>query len=331
MNKVTTKSRILFLMRYLFDHTDDEYSVTTAELKEELNKNGFAVTDTRTIRNDIEMIRNAGFDIIVTEKAGTSTRYNFGERGFEKAELRILLDAVESSFSLSPEKTEQLKAKLKDLAGQINVERLNIHDDASRKFKTRNNQVMYIVHRIMEAIQSDKRIRFKYGSVGSNDENGFFPESTTEVVSPCGTIWHHDRYYMVAFSEKRNKLEGYRIDWMGVPEVIDVHRSPIASVSSVRECFQRIDRVCDGAVWNVALRYKQEFAQTALEWFGERLVVKAAGEGYFDVVVPTVLSNPFFSWVFVNSRNIKITGPDHVLNLYRQLLTDALNQTNEPL
>lgn len=318
-------------MRYLFDHTDDEYSVTTAELKEEMNKNGFAVTDTRTIRNDIEMIRDAGFDIIVTEKAGTSTRYNFGERGFEKAELRILLDAVESSFSLSTEKTEQLVAKLRGLAGQINVERLNISDDASRKFKTRNNQVMYIVHRIMEAIQNDKRIRFKYGSIGSNDENDFFPENTTEVVSPCGTIWHHDRYYLVAFSEKRNKMEGYRIDWMGVPEIIGLPRSPIASVSSVRECFQRIDRVSDGAVWNVALRCNQEFAQTALEWFGERMVVKTTGDGYFDVVVPTVLSNSFFAWIIVNSKNIRITGPEHVLNLYRQLLTDALNKTNEPL
>lgn len=322
---LATKSRLLFLMRYLYEHTDDERSVTMAELKEELNKNGFSVTDTRTIRDDIEVIRNSGYDIIVTEKPGTSTRYSFGERFFEKAELRIMLDAISSSFSLSPEKSEQLSRKLKNLAGVTDEREPWENDNFFSRGKSGNNQIFYVIHRILEGIQNDRKISFIYRYFGFADNRNPDFEQTLEVVSPCGTVWYHDRYYLIGYSDRRNTMEQYRIDWMGIPEPVDEPRTAITHVTSARESFRHMGDVTEGQVWNVVLRCKQEMIGKIGEWFGEYMSVKKGEDGICDVTVPVALNSRFFGWVFAYSKYIQIIGPDRAVEAYRDMLSSALH------
>ena len=108
--KTTTKSRILFIMRYLFEKTDDDHAVSTNDLIAVLADNGFSA-NRKTIRDDVEMLCDAGYEIFV-DKDGKSNSYHFGSRTFELPELKMLVDAVSSSRFISAEKSDVLIQKL---------------------------------------------------------------------------------------------------------------------------------------------------------------------------------------------------------------------------
>lgn len=58
--KTATKSRILFLLRYLFENTDDEHAVSTNDLIAILAWNGFSA-NRKTVRDDVEMLCESGY------------------------------------------------------------------------------------------------------------------------------------------------------------------------------------------------------------------------------------------------------------------------------
>ena len=71
------KGRLLFLERYLLDHTDDNHSVTTNELIRVYEENGFNA-NRDTIRDDVEILNASGAEVLSVRvgrgKAITSVR-----------------------------------------------------------------------------------------------------------------------------------------------------------------------------------------------------------------------------------------------------------------
>lgn len=87
--RTATKSRILFLLRYLYENTDDEYAVSTNELIQVLAENGLAA-NRKTVRDDVDMLNDAGYEILI-DKDGKSNSYHYGSRIFELPELKMLV------------------------------------------------------------------------------------------------------------------------------------------------------------------------------------------------------------------------------------------------
>ena len=96
-----TKGRILFLERYMLEHTDDEHSITTDELISIYEENGYKA-NRNTIRDDVAVLNAAGIEIL-SERVGNGKVYHIGARLFELAELKMLVDAVSSSRFIQPE------------------------------------------------------------------------------------------------------------------------------------------------------------------------------------------------------------------------------------
>lgn len=86
-NNHSSKSRIVFLLQYLFENTDDYHSVSTNDLITILAENGFSA-NRKTVRGDVEMLCESGYEIFV-DKEGKSNAYHFGSRTFELPELKI--------------------------------------------------------------------------------------------------------------------------------------------------------------------------------------------------------------------------------------------------
>ena len=72
---MTTKSRVLFLLRYLFENTDDEHSISTNDLIAALQENGFSATR-KTLRDDVAMLVDAGYEILVDKDGKNNGRYS---------------------------------------------------------------------------------------------------------------------------------------------------------------------------------------------------------------------------------------------------------------
>ena len=101
-----TKPRILYLLKILQERTDEEHQLSTNQLIEILNDEYGISTYRTTISKDVTALQQFGIDVVSVRS--TQTRYFIGDRDFELAELKILIDAVESSKLITHKKSKEL-------------------------------------------------------------------------------------------------------------------------------------------------------------------------------------------------------------------------------
>lgn len=155
-----TKSRLLFLLRFLYENMDDEHAFSTNELLRVLAENGFAA-NRKTIRDDVDMLCSAGYEILI-DKDGKSNSYHFGDRLFELPELKMLVDAVSSSCFISADKSEMLIRKISSLTSRHEAKGLTGGIFTAECIKGDNGKIFLITDAANQAISQGRKITFQY-------------------------------------------------------------------------------------------------------------------------------------------------------------------------
>lgn len=90
------KLKFSYLMQIMLEKTDDDHALTMSQIVEELAK--YDVTaERKSIYTDFaDMTDKFGVEII-KEQIGRDTFYHVGAREFELAEVKLLIDAIQSS------------------------------------------------------------------------------------------------------------------------------------------------------------------------------------------------------------------------------------------
>ena len=316
------KSAIVFLQKYLYENTDEEHPVTSVQLSAILRENGYA-SDKRTIRKDIEQLREAGCDILVNEQNGIPTTYFYGAREWDKTELRILIDAVSSAQFITKEKSRQIINKLSCLAGQQNKAALTPSVFVSEHVKAHNNQILYALEKIAEAIRDKKKISFKYYNYNTEKERIFRHDGEVYVLSPYATIWIEDRYYVVGHSDKRDQIVAFRLDRMPVPKVLDEPAVPKPRTFKVQDYADKFTKMYGGEEHEVTMRCRIELIDNIIDKFGKDVTITNVTPDSFDATATVAVGGTFLAWVFQYSGEMLITAPECVKDLYSQMLQQA--------
>ena len=159
-SKKENKIRILALAKILTQYTDEEHSITTADIIDLLEKEYGISSHRTTISTDVAILQEFGMDIQATRSQ--FIHYNLLSRDFDYAELKLLIDAVASSKFISKSKSERLAVKIATLAGQHKAEELKRNISVERRIKTDNEKVLFIIDAVNDAINLGKKIRFQY-------------------------------------------------------------------------------------------------------------------------------------------------------------------------
>ena len=158
---VNQKFRFLYMMKVMQEKTDDEHSLTMSQIIEELEKYG-TTSERKSIYNDFQdMTDKFGIEII-KEQIGRETYYHVGSRKFELAEVKLLIDAIQSSKFITQAKSRELITKIKEFVSEHQAKQLQRQVYINDRVKTMNESVYYNVDDIHTAIAGNKKIRFKY-------------------------------------------------------------------------------------------------------------------------------------------------------------------------
>ena len=153
------KKKMLCLMRILLEQTDEQNSLTAKELCTELEKYGISA-ERKSIYSDIDTLRDVGMDIL--QSKGTSAGYYVGVRMFSMPELKLLVDAVQSSKFITRKKSDELIRKLEQLTSRSEARELQRQVFIHNRVKTENETIYYNVDRIHSAINANVQIQFQY-------------------------------------------------------------------------------------------------------------------------------------------------------------------------
>lgn len=312
--KTTTKSRILFLLRYLLQNTDDEHTLETNELIVILGKNGFTA-NRKTVRDDIHMLCDAGYDILI-DKDGKSNSYHFGTRTFELPELKMQVDAVSSSRFISAEKSEALIKKLASLTSKYEAENLTARIFTADRIKADNGKIFLTTDVVSRAIEQEKKVSFQYYDYLPTKEKVLRNNGEVYIISPYALIWSDDRYYLVGFSDKRQKLTAFRVDRMTVPQITDEAAVKNTEFNPADFANKVVQMYASGEEKTVVLRCKNDTMRSVIDKFGEGIQVGSFDNEHFTAEVQVQPSQTFFGWVFTFRGDIEILRPDIVKEEY---------------
>ena len=246
------RSRILLLLQLLLKQTDEHHYATGADILRFWETHGIQTTR-KNVYSDIQLLMDFGLDVICIKS--TQNRYFVGSRLLELPELKLLVDAVESSHLITEKKSTALIEKLGHLTSRHNAALLNRPVYMDGTAKPDNEAVYYAIDAIQTAIHKQRAISFQYFEYTPKKEKVLKHKGYRYGFSPYVLIWSRDFYYAVGWSEKHGKLAQFRVDRMtaiqdsDAPYIADPSFDP---ASYIREIFgmyhdmpQRVTLLCE--------------------------------------------------------------------------------------
>lgn len=205
------KMKILYLMRFFLQRTDEKHPAAVKEMIAYLDGYGISV-ERKTIYDDIETLRLFGMDIV--NRREKPSGYYLAGREFEVAELKLLVDAVQSSRFITARKTTRLIKKLEGLVSIHDAKKLQRQVCVENRVKTTNESIYYNIDKIHEAISDNHQISFQYYEWTVSKEMRLRMDGDRYHVSPWEMVWKDENYYLVALDEKSGIVKHYRVDKM---------------------------------------------------------------------------------------------------------------------
>ena len=310
------KLKLYYLSRIMTEKTDDEHHITMPEIQRALE--GYGVTaDRKSLYDDLEALRVLGIDVI-GEKNGRSYSYHVGKKQFEIAELKLLVDAIQSSKFITEKKSNDLIKKLTSLASNYEASQLKRQVVVQGRIKTMNESIYYIVDDIHNAITNNKKIRFEYLRWNLDKKMERRKDKLYEV-SPWALTWDDENYYLIGFDAEEDKIKHYRVDKMRDIEITDDKREG-------KEHFKQFDMAAyarmnfgmlGGEEVRVKLHFRNEMVGVLLDRFGKDIpIYKNDKEGWPETYVDVAFSDQFLRWIFSLGTKVKIVGPEEVVERF---------------
>lgn len=303
------KLKLLHLAQYLLRSSDQDHPISIAQMIEYLARFDIAA-ERKSLYDDMEMLRLFGLDV-QSVRMGSATGYFIGERDFQLAELKLLVDSVQSSRFITGKKSLELIRKLENLTSEHDARQLHRQVYVRGRIKTMNESIYYLVDDIWSAMDSDRAVTFRYYEWNAARERVFRRGGKRYAVSPWALLWDDENYYMIAYDHEADILKHFRVDKITALRLADEPRRGA-------EAFQAHDMTAytdshfgmfSGAVERVRLRFENALAGAVIDRFGTELSLIPEEEGHFSVTVNAAVNVQFFGWLCGFGDRVRILAP----------------------
>ena len=312
------KFKLYRLAQIMLEKTDDDHYITMPEIMAALGE--YEITaDRKSIYNDLRDLETLGIEV-EGEPVGNRYHYHVVSRPFELPELKLLVDAIQSSKFITERKTNALIRKLEKLVSKYEAIKLQRQVYVSGRIKTMNESIYYTVDTIHNAISENRKIRFQYFQWNVKKEMELRHNGAYYHISPWGLSWDHENYYLVGYDYDAEKIKHYRVDKM-------LHLQMTEEEREGKEHFARMNMadyakksfsMFGGKEQEVKLLVENRLAGVIIDRFGKNVMLIPVDEEHFSVNVDVYVSNQFLGWIFSLGESVKIVEPDEVVERMKQ-------------
>ena len=322
------KTKILYLMRLFEEESDEEHPLTRKKIEEKMGNLGIRM-ERKTLYNDIETLKNFGLDI--SYRKAPPEGYFLAHRDFELAELKLLVDAVQSSRFITEKKSDSLIRKIERLASRFEAGQLQRQVVVSDRIKAMNESIYYNVDKLHTAISTNRQISFHYFEWTVLKEMRLKKNGGVYRVSPWALTWDNENYYLIGCDTDVKAIKHFRVDKMLDIEVLECPREG-------REEFGKFDLarytkrtfgMFGGKTEIVRIRFHNRFVGVVIDRFGKDAALHPDGEEHFIARVEVAVSEQFYGWLTGLGRDVELLSPERVIKEYHSLLDDLAEKYKE--
>ena len=305
------KLKMLYLVKILSEETDDAHSLSLQEISAKLAAYGVNA-DRKTLYTDFDALEKYGLEIL-KEQIGRNVCYHLATRSFELPELKLLVDAVQSSKFITEKKSRELIKKLESMVSIHEAKHLHRQVLITDRIKAMNESIYYNVDMLHEAINADRQIRFQYFQWNVSKKQELRRNGAWYQISPWCLMWVDENYYLVAYDGQ--KIKHYRVDKIIRLSISDIPREgkqQFREFNAARYT-KSLFGMYGGEMVRVTLEGQNHMAGALIDRFGKDISIIPLDEEHFRAHVDVIASPHFFGWVTSLGDGIRITGPEEVL------------------
>lgn len=315
------KQKILYIMKFFYEETDEEHTLTVNEIIAKLERNGISAAR-RSIYDDIRTLQAFGVDIVM-RKSKTS-EYFLGSRVFEMAELKILIDSVQSSRFVTKKKSESLIKKLKSLASKPQVREFSGQIYIYDRIKSMNESIFYNVDTLHNAIASTRKITFRYYDYNIKREKVYRKNGENYRTNPMALTFDNENYYLIAYNEKYEDFVHYKVDRMTDIAVSEERRSMPREPFNAANYVKPIFSMFDGETEHITAVFDVSYLNVVIDRFGENVRLSALEDGCFRADFQAAVSPTFLSWIIGFGEGAFIVSPLWVADEVQRLALEVV-------
>lgn len=320
------KLKLIYLMKILLERTDEIHSITMLEMIDALAAYGISA-ERKSLYNDIENLRVYGLDIIEIQEDRTYS-YHIGNRQFELAELKLLVDSVQSAKFITVKKSNELIKKIEGLASRYEASQLHRQVFVAGRVKTMNESIYYNVDRIHTAIAENSRITFQYFQWNVDKKIELRHDGALYEVSPWALSWDDENYYLIAYDSSERMIKHFRVDKM-----LDIQSNGRGREG--RQAFKAFDMAAyarkmfgmySGKEELVRIECDNSFAGVMIDRFGKDVSMIRLDDKRFVVNVEVAVSRQFLAWIIGLGDGVTLTGPENVVEMMNAEIDRLIRQ-----
>ncbi len=317
------KLKCMYLAKILLENTDEDNAMTMNDIISSLKTYGIQA-ERKSIYDDIEALRVFGID--VATRKGKSFEYFIAERDFQLPELKLLVDAVQSSKFITERKSEQLIKKMERLASKHQANQLQRQICIKNRVKTMNESIYYNVDKIHTAISTGCKICFKYFewkasfSGGEKLQKQLKRGGQNYIISPWELTWDDENYYLIGYDSLSDMVKHYRVDKMMSIELSPEKREGDEYFKdfNMSEYQKKIFSMFGGDEERVTLCFSNDKAGVVVDRFGKDIVISKYDDEHFQVSVDVIVSPQFLGWLFALGDDVKLLSPKAVVSQFKK-------------
>ncbi|MEG0875488.1 MAG: transcriptional regulator [Clostridiales bacterium] len=325
------KLKLLYIMKILLEKTDDTHMITMAEITDELNSYG-VTAERKSIYDDIEALKLYGLDIEKT--GGRGCCYYIANRTFELPELKLLVDAVQSSKFITARKSNELIKKVESFASIHEAQLLQRQVYVANRIKTMNESIYYNIDTLHTAISKGKKITFRYFewvvTFGTSEKikKHYRKEGNFYTASPWALTWDDENYYLVAFDSEPGIIKHFRVDKMELIKITSDNRDGKDHFADfdMAAYTRKVFGMFSGNEQKVKMRFHNQLIGVVLDRFGKDVFLSQDGTDHFIITTDVVVSPQFYGWLTSFGNLAKLIFPEEAIETYKNHLIAAKEQ-----
>lgn len=303
------KLKLLVMQRLFEERSDEQHVLSVKEIIAWLERQDIDV-ERKTVYADIAILQAAGMDIRYRREKPSG--YYLAQRTFKLPELKLLVDAVQSSKFVTKKKSDELIHKLEGLTSHYQAAQLQRQVYVANRIKTPNESIFQNVDVIHEAILKNVKIRYQYAEWTVKKQTRLRRDGQYYEISPWALCWDDENYYMIGYDSEAAKIKHYRVDKM-------LRLSLSGKPREGKELFDTFDMAAysrqtfgmfHGEATSVTLICRNYLVGAVIDRFGQGVFLHEAGQDRFSCSVTVNVSPHFFGWLMALGEGVWIKTPE---------------------